>query len=119
MKYLGLGPSAHSFNGAERQWNISHNNQYITAINKGELPAEKEILTPIQQLNEYIMTSLRTMEGTNLGTVKKRFAVEEDELLSKAKKYLESGLMKKEENALVLTKEGKLLADGIAARLFF
>jgi oxygen-independent coproporphyrinogen-3 oxidase len=118
-KYLGLGPSAHSFNGTERQWNVSNNNQYITAINKGELPAEKEVLTPVQQLNEYIMTSLRTMEGIDLEIINSRFGVTEAELLSKAKKHLESGLMKNVGNALVLTKEGKLLADGIAARLFF
>lgn len=118
-KYLGLGPSAHSFNGTERQWNVANNNQYITAINKGELPAEKEVLTPVQQLNEYIMTSLRTMEGTDLEIIKSRFGVIEDGLLSKAKQYLDSGLMKNVGNALVLTKEGKLLADGIAARLFF
>jgi oxygen-independent coproporphyrinogen III oxidase len=111
-KYMGIGPSAHSFNGTSRQWNIAHNSNYIDSINKGMVPFEKEELTKTQQLNEYIMTSLRTMEGLQLdrtGT----------ELLEKSKKYRESGLMKLENNALVLTREGKLLADGIAADLFF
>ena len=68
-KYLGLGPSAHSFNGTSRQWNVSNNSKYIKALNKNELPFEKEILTVTQQLNEYIMTSLRTKEGLDLGRV--------------------------------------------------
>jgi oxygen-independent coproporphyrinogen-3 oxidase len=68
-KYLGIGPSAHSFDGASRQWNISNNNIYIDSIEQGIIPYEKEILTPTQQLNEYIMTSLRTMEGSDLDQV--------------------------------------------------
>ncbi|MEP6700647.1 MAG: coproporphyrinogen III oxidase, partial [Bacteroidota bacterium] len=111
-KYLGLGPSAHSFNGAERQWNISNNNTYMEAINKGIIPFEKEELTDTQKLNEYIMTSLRTMEGLNPEIAGK-------EVLEKSKKFIDSGLMKLENNSLILTKEGKLLADGIASDLFF
>lgn len=65
-KYLGLGPSAHSYNGTERRWNVSNNNIYITAVEKGELAFETEELTATQKLNEYIMTSLRTIEGMNL-----------------------------------------------------
>ena len=111
-KYLGLGPSAHSFNGAERQWNIANNNIYIESINNGKTPFEKEELTPTQKLNEYIMTSLRTMEGLKLDIAGKG-------LLEKSKKFIDSGLMKLQDNSLVLTREGKLLADGIAAELFF
>ncbi len=111
-KYLGLGPSAHSFNGKERQWNIANNNVYIESINKGEIPLEKEVLSETQQLNEYIMTSLRTMEGTKL-------SITGNSLVEKSGKYINSGLMKLENNSLILTKEGKLLADGIAADLFF
>ncbi|MBC7873138.1 MAG: coproporphyrinogen III oxidase family protein, partial [Ferruginibacter sp.] len=111
-KYIGIGPSAHSFNGTSRQWNIAHNSNYIDSINRGMVPFEKEELTKTQQLNEYIMTSLRTMEGLQLDRTGM-------ELLEKSKKYRESGLMKLENNALVLTREGKLLADGIAADLFF
>src|SRR5205809_340569 len=65
-KYLGVGPSAHSFDGISRQWNISNNNIYIDSISKGIIPFENEILTETQKLNEYIMTSLRTAEGLNL-----------------------------------------------------
>ncbi len=111
-KYLGLGPSAHSFNGKERQWNIANNNIYIDSINKGIIPLEKEMLTETQQLNEYIMTSLRTMEGTKI-------SITGISVVEKSKQYIDSGLMKFENDSLVLTKEGKLLADGIAADLFF
>ena len=111
-KYLGLGPSAHSFNGSERQWNIANNNIYIESINNGKISFEREVLTVTQKLNEYIMTSLRTTEGLNLdiaGVV----------LLDRSKKFIDSGLVKLENNSLQLTREGKLLADGIAAELFF
>jgi oxygen-independent coproporphyrinogen-3 oxidase len=115
-KYLGLGPSAHSFDGNSRQWNVSNNTVYIESIGNGNIPYEKEILTPVQKLNEYIMTSLRTMEGTDLIKLEKKAG---DELLEKAVKYIERGLVKRHNNFLALTKEGKLLADGIAADLFF
>jgi oxygen-independent coproporphyrinogen-3 oxidase len=115
-KYLGLGPSAHSFNGTSRQWNISNNNIYIESINKGVIPFEKEELTHTQQLNEYIMTSLRTMEGLNLAKIHKAAS---DKLQAASKKYIGSGLMKLDKNHLKLTEKGKLLADGIAADLFF
>lgn len=71
-KYLGLGPSAHSFDGISRQWNISNNNVYIGALSKNEIPFEKEILSDTQKLNEYIMTSLRTVEGLDLVKVSSR-----------------------------------------------
>ena len=114
--YLGLGPSAHSFDKNSRQWNLSNNSIYISSLQKGMIPFEKEVLTRIQQLNEYIMTSLRTMEGLHLERLveKDRATIE----LS-SRKYIEQGLMKNENDYLVLTREGKLLADGIAADLFF
>lgn len=114
-KYIGFGPSAHSFDSNTRWWNIANNNQYIESINKGVVPFEKEELTATQKLNEYIMISLRTMEGLNL------FKVDDatrNELRAKSKKYIEKGLMKIENDYLKLTNEGKLLADGIAADLF-
>jgi oxygen-independent coproporphyrinogen-3 oxidase len=114
-KYLGIGPSAHSFNGPSRQWNISNNIAYIESINKGIVPFEKEDLTKAQQLNEYIMTSLRTMEG--LGLEKMEIDIQNN-LKTISKKYITAGLMKEENNSLILTKEGRLLADGIAAALF-
>jgi len=115
-KYLGIGPSAHSFDGASRQWNISNNNLYIGSIEKGIIPYDKEILTPTQQLNEYIMTSLRTMEGLDLNQVEKVFG---HQLRTGSRKFIERGLMIQDKGHLKLTKEGKLLADGIAAELFF
>jgi oxygen-independent coproporphyrinogen-3 oxidase len=115
-KYLGIGPSAHSFDGASRQWNVSNNNFYIDSIEKGIIPYEKEILTPIQQLNEYIMTSLRTMEGLDLDQVEDIIG---HQLRTVSRKFIERGLMDEERGHLKLTKEGKLLADGIASELFF
>ena len=114
--YLGIGPSAHSFNGTERQWNISNNKIYIESINKEIIPFEKEVLTPVQKLNEYIMTSLRTMEGLKLERLNEADA---DKLKAASRKFIDSGLMRSESNSLILTKEGRLLADGMAADLFF
>ena len=113
--YLGFGPSAHSFDGNARWWNISNNNTYINSISNGTLPFEKEELTATQKLNEYIMISLRTVEGLNLSKLSN---TECDELRTKSWKYMERGHLKLENNFLRLTREGKLLADGIAADLF-
>jgi oxygen-independent coproporphyrinogen-3 oxidase len=115
-KYLGLGPSAHSFNGESRQWNISNNANYIESVEKDILPFEKEELTATQKTNEYIMTSLRTMEGLDLHKVDKEIS---DRLVNRSKKYIEQDLMQHENKFLALTNKGKLLADGIAADLFF
>ena len=114
-KYLGLGPSAHSFNGESRQWNISNNNIYIESLEKNEISFEKEILTPSQKANEYIMTSLRTMEGLDISKIPEAMS---HELRSASKKFIESGKLTLKENKLLLTREGKLFADGIAADLF-
>jgi len=114
--YLGLGPSAHSYNGHSRQWNVSNNNVYIESIKKGIRPFEKEKLSPTDKLNEYIMTSLRTIEGTDLNKLQE---IIRHDLIHKSKKYIELQLMVDENNFLKLTKKGKLYADGIAADLFF
>ena len=115
-KYLGIGPSAHSFDGKSRQWNIANNNIYIESIREEKIPFEKEELTHTQQVNEYIMTALRTTEGIDL---EKLTRDEADRILLKSKRYLEAALVKKDNKKLLLTREGKLLADGIAADLFF
>lgn len=115
-KYIGFGPSAHSFDGDARWWNISNNNSYIEAINKGSIPYEKEELTATQKINEYIMISLRTSEGLDLSKLNETMKYE---LLTSCRKYIENGLVKRENNFLNLTREGKLLADGIASDLFF
>jgi oxygen-independent coproporphyrinogen III oxidase len=115
-KYLGIGPSAHSFDGNSRQWNISNNNIYIDSISRNIIPFEKEILTETQKLNEYIMTSLRTIEGLSLTAVSEAVRYK---LQAASEKYIQRGWMIEEGQHLRLTKEGKLLADGIAAELFF
>ena len=114
-KYLGFGPSAHSFNGESRQWNISNNNIYIESLEKNEIAFEREILTLSQKTNEYIMTSLRTMEGLDINKIPEAMR---HELRSSSKKFIYSGKLTLKENKLLLTREGKLFADGIAADLF-
>ncbi len=115
-KYVGIGPSAHSYNGTSRQWNVASNPKYIESVGNGIIPFEKEELTEVQQQNEYIMTSLRTMEGLDLQKLEEAAS---QTLQAASKKYIDTGKMYLQDQHLVLTKEGKLLADGIAAALFF
>jgi oxygen-independent coproporphyrinogen III oxidase len=118
--YLGIGPSAHSFNGTSRQWNLANNSLYIQSLNKETLPFELETLTAEQQLNEYIMTALRTMEGLNLNRVSDLWGQEKTaQILLESKKYIARGDAYLKDHALILTKAGRLLADGIASDLFF
>lgn len=118
-QYIGLGPSAHSFNGNSRQWNIANNALYIKNIEQGIVPFEIEQLTPVQQLNEYVMTSLRTMEGLSLTHVQQRWGIPAKEQLEKGTApFLQDGRMLLHQQRLVLTNNGKLFADGIAAALF-
>jgi oxygen-independent coproporphyrinogen-3 oxidase len=118
-KYLGLGPSAHSFNQRERQWNISNIEKYIESISQKKIPYEKEILSENDKYNEYIMTSLRTMWGCDLIHIEKKFGADKINLIEeKSQQFIKSGKMKKENNVLLLTDEGRLFADGIAADFF-
>ncbi len=112
--YLGIGPSAHSYNGTSRQWNVANNQQYISAIEKGTIPFEIETLTPQQQCNEYIMTALRTDQGIQL----ERLGPYEKQVLQAINPYIKNETVARIENRLMLTREGKFLADGIAAALF-
>ncbi len=114
--YLGLGPSAHSYNGTERWWNVANNQQYIDAIEQDLLPREKEVLTPVQKLNEYIMVSLRKSEGIDLERFRE---AERTIVVNQAEKFLQAGRIVIDGNRLQLTREGMLYADGIAADLFF
>jgi oxygen-independent coproporphyrinogen-3 oxidase len=118
--YLGLGPSAHSFNGTSRQWNIANNQQYIQSLEKAIIPFEKEELTETQQLNEYIMTSLRLMEGCDLNLIHQRFGpASVAGIQREAAVFLNDGRLIEKDQHLILTKEGKLFADRIASDLFF
>jgi len=118
--YLGLGPSAHSFNRISRQWNVANNATYIKALEKGVVPFEKEELTPTMMLNEYIMTSLRTAAGCNLSNIQELFGPDKSQaLLMNAARFIEKGWIRQEQDILVLTREGRLFADGIASDLFF
>lgn len=118
--YLGIGPGAHSFNGKSRQWNVSNNIKYIDAIKNGVIQCETELLTTVQQLNEYIMTSLRTSEGCNIALVEERFGKKvATHLLASAKALEKNSVIDIKQESLVLTQAGKWYADGIAAKLFF
>lgn len=114
VNYIGLGPSAHSFNNFSRQWNIKNVHKYIDAINNGTLCFETEELNMKTRFNEYIMTSLRTMWGVDLDYVEKVFDKEGfDYIMNMAGKFIGYGLMKQENKSLVLTNQGKLISDNI------
>jgi oxygen-independent coproporphyrinogen III oxidase len=113
--YLGIGPSAHSYNGSTRQWNIANNALYIQSLKKETIPFEIEILTEKEKCNEYIMTSLRTKEGLDIALLEKKFNVN---ILEKVEKFIYSKLMIIDHHFLKLTNAGKLRADGIASELF-
>jgi oxygen-independent coproporphyrinogen III oxidase len=118
-KYLGLGPSAHSYNGTERRWNIANNNLYIKGINENSSNREKEILTSTQRLNEFIMISLRTKEGMDLARIEKEFGLKEkDRIKGQIEKNRVNNLIHINNSFIQLTDEGMLRADGIASELF-
>ncbi len=117
--YLGIGPSAHSYNGISRSWNVAHLNKYIESVASGTVESEQELLSTVTQLNEYIMTSLRTMWGCDLVAVGKKIGTETAEkLLNNALPFIESEQMKYLSGKLLLTPSGLLFADGISAALF-
>jgi len=118
-KYLGIGPSSHSYDGNSRSWNVANNTKYIKAINEQLLPLEREILTQSDNYNEYVMTGLRTIWGVSLIQIKEKYGSRYSEhILLQSKKYLEQGLLSLNEETLLVTKKGKFLVDGIAADLF-
>lgn len=117
--YLGLGPSAHSFNGHSRQWNIANNAQYMQGINAGKVPFEMESLTTAMQFNEYIMTALRTSAGCNLEWVAEKFGAPlATHLVAHSQPFIAAQHMERVGDTLRLTRAGRLFADGIAAELF-
>jgi oxygen-independent coproporphyrinogen III oxidase len=117
--YLGLGPSAHSYNGISRQWNVANIIDYVNQIRRNDRFFETEILSPAQKYNEYVMTSLRTMWGCDLNKIRQEFGEEFAVRCSLfAVRFIDSGLMIEKEGVYYLTDEGKLFADGIASDLF-
>lgn len=118
-KYIGIGPSAHSFDGNRRGWNINNNPKYIKSIAKNELPLEIEILTKTDKYNEYVMTGLRTVWGVSLQRIKQEFGEKYSEyLLQQADKYMQKSLLCIDDDTLLTTKKGRFLVDGIASDLF-
>ncbi len=120
VPYLGLGPSAHSYKQGKRFWNIANTAAYIAALKKNTVPFEKETLTPSMACNEYIMTSLRTMWGCDLGMVCSQWGRERmTVLIEQARQFIKDGMMEEKDQHLIITNKGKFFADGIAAALFF
>ncbi|MFI2741299.1 radical SAM family heme chaperone HemW [Zhouia sp. PK063] len=118
-KYIGIGPSAHSYNGFQRSWNIANNPMYIKKILQHELPNEIETLSKTDRYNEYIMTGLRTIWGVSLDRITQEFGHNfTTYALQQADKFLKDDLLTVENQTLKTTKKGKFLADGIASDLF-
>ena len=119
-KYIGIGPSAHSYNGISRSWNISNNIIYLKAIAENQLPNEVEILSVTDRYNEYIMTGLRTIWGVSLNRIAKEFgALYLEYLLKQSQRFVSDELLSIENQILKATKKGKFLTDGIASDLFY
>ena len=118
-KYIGIGPSAHSFDGERRGWNINDNPKYIKAIENKELPMETEVLSKKDKYNEYVMTGLRTIWGVSLSKIETEFGSQYKEyMLMQAKRHIDEHLLYLDGDVLLTTQKGKFLADGIAADLF-
>jgi putative oxygen-independent coproporphyrinogen III oxidase len=118
-KYIGIGPSAHSYDGISRSWNMANNALYLKEIEANNLPNEIEILSQTDRYNEYIMTGLRTIWGVSLDRIEKEFGESKLHYLQKqSEKFLSDGLLSIENKILKTTPKGKFLADGIASDLF-
>lgn len=118
-KYIGIGPSAHSFDGKIRSWNISNNSQYVKHIGNNRLFFQNEHLSKIDQYNEYVMTGLRTIWGVSLDQLEKKFGKKySNHLLAKSKKFIDLNMLEISDNIVFSTRKGKFLSDGIASELF-
>lgn len=118
-KYMGIGPSAHSYDGNRRGWNIGNNPKYLKAIAEGQLPITHEILTLTDKYNEYVMTGLRTSWGISLDKIREQFGEKYYVYITQQiEKYIDQELLSLSKNQLVATKKGKFLVDGIASDLF-
>jgi oxygen-independent coproporphyrinogen-3 oxidase len=117
--YLGVGPSAHSYDGKKRSWNISNNAIYIKKISAGELPLERETLSIQDTYNEYVMTRLRTANGISLTEIKENFGSKYTVYLNQQmQQHIDANVLIVKMNHVIVTKKGKFLTDGIAADLF-
>jgi oxygen-independent coproporphyrinogen-3 oxidase len=117
--YLGLGPSAHSYNGIERRWNIANNQMYISSTREGQPKRETEVLSEQNKINEHIMISLRTKEGLDLDTIETHWGnAERKRIEIQSAKFINAGYVIQDGAYTRLTDEGMLRADGIAADLF-
>ena len=117
--YLGIGPSAHSYDGETRYWNVRNNAKYIRAIDKDQLAMETEILSTTDRYNEYVMTRLRTIWGVSLGDLTKDFGERYRTYLEEqADRFLKDHLLYLDDDVMRVTKKGKFLVDGIASHLF-
>jgi len=118
-KYIGIGPSAHSYDGIRRGWNINNNPKYIKTISEGELPMETEVLSKKDRYNEYVMTGLRTIWGVSLIRIKEEFGKQYYlYLMQQAEQKIKEQLLYIDDDILLVTPEGKFLSDGIASDLF-
>jgi oxygen-independent coproporphyrinogen-3 oxidase len=117
--YMGIGPSAHSYDGIRRGWNCRNNSVYIKSIENQILPMEIEMLTNTDRYNEYVMTGLRTIWGVSLQRVASDFGARyHNYLLQQSEKHLKDGFLTLAGDTLLVTKKGKFLSDGLAADLF-
>ena len=119
-KYLGIGPSAHSYDGVSRSWNVSNNALYLKSLEENKLPNEIEILSKSDRYNEYIMTGLRTIWGVSLDRIADEFGADYSRYLQmQAQKFIDDGFLFIENNILKPSSKGKFLTDGIASDLFY
>jgi oxygen-independent coproporphyrinogen-3 oxidase len=119
MPYLGIGPSAHGFDGENRYVNVANNEKYLSALGSKKLAETIEELSEIDKFNEYMMTSLRTMWGTDLNKIERNFGVGSTaEIRKKIGPYIDNGMAFIDKNTIFLTDQGKLFADGITTELF-
>lgn len=118
-KYIGIGPSAHSYDGVHRSWNIANNSLYLKSLENDSLPSEEETLSKTDRYNEYIMTGLRTVWGVSLDRIRNEFGEDyQKALLQQAQQYLDNGKLEVSEHVLRTTRKGKFFSDGIASDLF-
>lgn len=117
--YLGIGPSAHSYNGEYRSWNISNNSRYMKSIQEGHLPAESEKLSDRDRYNEYVMTKLRLVEGISIHEALHIFPEAKETMMTAIEEFYHSDHLAKTGEGVRLTKAGKLIADRISSELMY